>query len=54
LPQLRHYRRLKIITTFAAVGSLGSVVEAATAAIPWALRAMVGDCAPKRLAYLHL
>jgi len=25
LPQLRHYRRLKIIATFAAVGSLGSV-----------------------------
>ena len=33
LPQLRHYRRLKIIATFAAAGSLESVLEAATAAI---------------------
>jgi len=40
LPQLRYYRRLKIIATFAAVGSLGSVVEAATAAICRALGAM--------------
>ena len=40
LPQLRYYRRLKIIATFAAVGSLGSVVEAATAAICRALAAI--------------
>ena len=33
LPQLRHYRRLKIIANFAAAGSLESVLEAATAAI---------------------
>ena len=33
LPQLRHYRRLKIIATFAVAGSLESVLEAATAAI---------------------
>jgi hypothetical protein len=45
LPQLRHYRRLKIIANFAAAGSLESVLGAATAAICRALGATAGQYA---------
>jgi len=47
LPQLRHYPRLKIIANFAAVGSLGSVLEAATAAICRHVRGYGGMCEKK-------
>jgi len=48
LPQLRHYRRLKIIANFAAAGSLESVLEAATAAICRALGASGEDARRQR------
>jgi len=48
LPQLRHYRRLKIITNFAAAGSLESAVEAATAAICWHVSSKWGGAQPTK------